>query len=106
MALTRRRTSAAEQDPNPERAEVDPGLGPQVARGDGFRVQAEGERRVEREFDQQVIEGDHHAVREAQATGKDRDEDGRREENRLRIEEVDEEALAEGVACRFGTLAA
>lgn len=53
-----------------------------------------------------MIDGDDHAVREAQATGKDRDEDGRREENRLRIEGVDDDALAEGVACGFGTLPA
>ena len=55
---------------------VDASLGLHVARRDGLCAQAEGERRVEGDLDQEVIDDDHQAVRYANPGREDRDENG------------------------------
>ena len=98
---------AADENAKSQRAEsgrrsaIDIHLGPHVAPGDNLGAHAEGERRVERDLDQEVIEDNNETVSDTDSGRKDRDENGPREENRLRIEQVNEEALAESVSRRY-----
>ena len=91
----------SERTENRCREAIDVRLDLHVARGNQPSAEEEGKRGVEHDFDQEVVDDDHEAVRGTKPVREDGDENGSCKEDGLRVEQADEEAQGKGMPGGF-----